>query len=209
MYCTHCGTQVRDARFCSSCGASQAPSGRFPRVVSVILVRVVRLLRALKPVLLRGAETLWAAALRLASRLPAAAMNMESRVKAAVAHLRTEIQKDSPPVPAHCSQCGRNVEPQQRFCSACGAAQAFAHSATAERRLYRPREGRVAAGVCAGFADYLALDVALVRVVWLALIVFSAGGMLLAYAACWILMPEGDGAPAAEPSGQRAGVPSV
>jgi phage shock protein C len=44
-------------------------------------------------------------------------------------------------------------------------------------------------GVCAAFARYLDLDVTLVRVIWLASILFAGTG-LLAYIVCWIVLPK-------------------
>jgi phage shock protein PspC (stress-responsive transcriptional regulator) len=50
------------------------------------------------------------------------------------------------------------------------------------------RNGKIA-GVCAGFARYLDVDVVLVRVLWLALAL--AGGLgLIGYLAGWIIMPK-------------------
>ena len=34
------------------------------------------------------------------------------------------------------------------------------------KRLMRTRDGRMLAGVCAGVANYLSLDVTLIRVIW-------------------------------------------
>ena len=39
-----------------------------------------------------------------------------------------------------------------------------------QRRLVRPKRGRMIAGVAAGLADYLGLPVALVRLIWLFLL---------------------------------------
>jgi phage shock protein PspC (stress-responsive transcriptional regulator) len=44
------------------------------------------------------------------------------------------------------------------------------------------------AGVCAGFARYLGVDVVLVRVLWLA-IALATGVGFLAYLAAWLVMP--------------------
>jgi phage shock protein C len=63
---------------------------------------------------------------------------------------------------------------------------------TMVRRLMRSRtEGKVA-GVCAGLADYLDVDVVLVRTAWVILSVVPGAiiGGILAYLAAWLLMPE-------------------
>ena len=50
---------------------------------------------------------------------------------------------------------------------------------------------RVIAGVCAGLAQWLGWDVALVRLLYLILSIFSAGFPgILAYIILWIIMPE-------------------
>jgi phage shock protein C len=58
------------------------------------------------------------------------------------------------------------------------------------KKLVRPREGRMLAGVCAGVANYLKVDPAIVRLAAVVLAVFTAGTAALVYAAGWILMPE-------------------
>jgi phage shock protein PspC (stress-responsive transcriptional regulator) len=69
------------------------------------------------------------------------------------------------------------------------------------RRLTRiPEEGRLA-GVCAGLADYLGVDVTIVRLAWI-ILSFVPGaiiGGVIAYVAAWIIMPEGHGAPGTVP----------
>ena len=50
---------------------------------------------------------------------------------------------------------------------------------------------RVIAGVCAGLAVWLAWDIALVRLLYLIISIFSAGFPgILAYIILWIVMPE-------------------
>jgi phage shock protein PspC (stress-responsive transcriptional regulator) len=44
-------------------------------------------------------------------------------------------------------------------------------------------------GVCAGFANYLGVDVVLVRVVWLCGALLTGIGFI-AYLVCWIVMPK-------------------
>jgi phage shock protein C len=47
------------------------------------------------------------------------------------------------------------------------------------------------AGVCAGFARYLNVDVSLVRIMWL-LVALVVGTGFIAYIAAWIAMPRDD-----------------
>lgn len=50
---------------------------------------------------------------------------------------------------------------------------------------------RVIAGVCAGLAEWLGWDIALVRLLYLLISIFSAGFPgVLAYVILWIVMPE-------------------
>jgi phage shock protein PspC (stress-responsive transcriptional regulator) len=58
------------------------------------------------------------------------------------------------------------------------------------RVLVRTRDGRMLAGVCAGVADYLGLDVTLVRVIWAVVSVITGGAGVLAYLVAWIIIPD-------------------
>jgi phage shock protein PspC (stress-responsive transcriptional regulator) len=64
------------------------------------------------------------------------------------------------------------------------------------RRLTRSRTNRTIAGVCAGLADYFAVDVVLVRLLFVILSIAGAivGGVIV-YLAAWLIMPEGDDRP--------------
>jgi phage shock protein C len=55
--------------------------------------------------------------------------------------------------------------------------------------LRRAYDGRMLAGVCAGLADYLAIDVTIVRVAF-AVFTFLGGAAIPAYLACLLLIPE-------------------
>jgi phage shock protein PspC (stress-responsive transcriptional regulator) len=61
-----------------------------------------------------------------------------------------------------------------------------------ERRLVRKRGDRVVGGVCAGLAEYLSVDVLIVRIVAVASI-FLAGLGLLLYLGALLLVPDEDG----------------
>jgi len=45
------------------------------------------------------------------------------------------------------------------------------------------------AGVCAGFARYLGMDLTLMRILWLCVAIFTGFGFI-AYLVCWIVMPK-------------------
>ena len=55
--------------------------------------------------------------------------------------------------------------------------------------LRRAYQGRLLAGVCAGLADYLGIDVTLIRVAFVVL-TFLGGAAIPAYLACLLLIPE-------------------
>jgi phage shock protein C len=57
------------------------------------------------------------------------------------------------------------------------------------KRLYRKPEGQIVAGVCTGLADYLGVDVTIIRLVFAALTVFGGAGVLL-YLIAWLVVPE-------------------
>lgn len=59
------------------------------------------------------------------------------------------------------------------------------------KQLYRKPEGRIVAGVCTGLADYLGIDVTIIRLVFAALTVFGGAGVLL-YLIAWLVVPEED-----------------
>ena len=56
--------------------------------------------------------------------------------------------------------------------------------------LVRPRVNRIIAGVCAGIADYLGMDVTVVRLLVVLLTLFTAGTGILAYLVAWAIIPE-------------------
>jgi phage shock protein C len=58
------------------------------------------------------------------------------------------------------------------------------------KQLIRPREGRMVAGVCAGIGEYLGIDANVIRVIFGALTIFSAGAGVLVYLVAWAVVPE-------------------
>ena len=69
----------------------------------------------------------------------------------------------------YCTQCGFKLDEGDVFCAMCGKATKADAPPRAEqgrRRLVRPMRDKKIAGVCAGFADYLGVDVTLVRIIW-------------------------------------------
>lgn len=63
---------------------------------------------------------------------------------------------------------------------------------SAAKRLTRSHQQRVFGGVCGGLAEYLELDVALVRIAYVALTLISGGAGILLYVIAWIIVPPGE-----------------
>jgi phage shock protein C len=66
-----------------------------------------------------------------------------------------------------------------------------------QNRLVRPVNGRVLAGVCAGLANWIGLDVTLVRIIFL-ILGFITGSGLLIYLVLWVVMPSSEESPSAQ-----------
>lgn len=63
------------------------------------------------------------------------------------------------------------------------------HSTVAQRRLMRPRHGKMVAGVAAGLARRYGVSPALVRILFVVSMILP-GPQILAYLALWIIMPK-------------------
>jgi len=59
--------------------------------------------------------------------------------------------------------------------------------------LRRSANQRMLSGVSGGIADYLNVDVTLVRLGWVGLTLITGGAALIGYAVAWIVIPESDG----------------
>lgn len=94
----------------------------------------------------------------------------------------------------YCTKCGIALDEKANFCAECGnptGRSVFAGRTDSPRypKLSRPREDRKIAGVCAGLARYLGMDVTLVRVLAIILIFWPIGVGVIAYIGAWIIMP--------------------
>lgn len=95
----------------------------------------------------------------------------------------------------YCNACGTELPEVARYCHQCGTA-AFAAAADTppqpahgRSRLSRPQSEKKIAGVCAGIARYLGVDVTLVRIILVCLALYPPciGGIF--YIVCWIVVP--------------------
>jgi len=102
-----------------------------------------------------------------------------------------------------CTQCGTELAEKDRYCSQCAKPTGLGAPPQPERpRLVRDVRNKKIAGVCAGFARYLDVDVVLVRIIWLAL-ALGAGVGFIAYLVAWIIMPKERAAAAPAPDYAR------
>lgn len=56
-------------------------------------------------------------------------------------------------------------------------------------RLYRDDIHKVVGGVCAGLADYLKIDVSIIRLIFVLTLILKGGGLLI-YIILWIVLPK-------------------
>ncbi len=56
------------------------------------------------------------------------------------------------------------------------------------KRLYRSKNDRIIAGVCAGIGKYFNVDPVLIRLIWVVATLFAGSG-ILAYIIAWIIIP--------------------
>jgi phage shock protein C len=91
-----------------------------------------------------------------------------------------------------CTHCGVSLgKPEPNFCSTCGkrTQEGASYSRPAQRRLERSATDKKVGGVCAGFANYLGVDVTLIRLLAVIGLVFSAGTGAIAYLIAMAVMP--------------------
>lgn len=63
-----------------------------------------------------------------------------------------------------------------------------AKSTKTTKRLYRPEDDRVIAGVASGLARYFDIDPVIVRILFVVMVIWGGSGVIL-YIALWLLMP--------------------
>ena len=102
-----------------------------------------------------------------------------------------------------CLHCGHSSAPEVNFCSFCGVAIQKS-TELSRRRLVRPRQPRVIAGVCSGIALFYGWDVTVVRILFAIFTFLTTGVGILVYVAAWLLLPEAQYALA---PGSRTGSP--
>jgi phage shock protein C len=92
-----------------------------------------------------------------------------------------------------CTKCGVELKDTDRFCSQCSSATGRGVrppvAGNVYNRMTRPREDRKIAGVCAGIARYMGVDVTLIRVLMIVLAIWPPAVGLIVYLVCWAVMP--------------------
>ena len=109
-----------------------------------------------------------------------------------------------------CGVCGTTIDHSEKFCTSCGAElDALESSSTNQstpvspshqpqsqnvthnqpKKLYRCCCDTVAAGVCAGIAEYTELDINLVRIITVIATLLTGGTLAIAYIIAWAILP--------------------
>ena len=86
----------------------------------------------------------------------------------------------------YCSHCGVQVAAHAAFCASCGGAQP---GNVSNRRLVRPTVGRKLGGVCLAIANYLNVEITLVRVIAVLAMLIPPFPAVLVYIICWVVIP--------------------
>jgi phage shock protein C len=89
-----------------------------------------------------------------------------------------------------CQSCHQQGVRGGQYCSGCGqqvVAQAYA---VPQSRIYRAREGKMFAGICAGLSAAYGWDPIVVRLLFVSLVFFGVGLLIPAYFVAWIVIPK-------------------
>ena len=96
----------------------------------------------------------------------------------------------------YCTQCGVQLQETDKYCSQCAAPTPSARAEQAQQAFHNPprplrrsMKDKKLGGVCSGIAEFANVDIVLVRILFVAGTLVSAGVGLLVYIAAWIIVP--------------------
>ena len=91
-----------------------------------------------------------------------------------------------------CTRCQHELPDDANYCLNCGADQRAPSPPRTRRPLRRSIADRKIAGVCGGLAEYLDVEVTIVRLLWVivAIVPGAVFGGVIVYLVAWLLMPE-------------------
>jgi phage shock protein PspC (stress-responsive transcriptional regulator) len=93
-----------------------------------------------------------------------------------------------------CTHCQRDIADYSNFCYFCGAPQHVSPDSPARacKRLMRSTTDRKIAGVCGGVAEYFEIDSAIVRMIWVVVVLLPIPFVpaFIGYFVAWLVMPE-------------------
>jgi phage shock protein C len=92
-----------------------------------------------------------------------------------------------------CTKCGSELRERDKYCAECATPTGRIPQVSFNRqeRLRRPIRGRKIAGVCAGVARYLQVDVTAVRIIAVILLFWPVPFVAsIGYLIAWMLIPQ-------------------
>ncbi len=101
----------------------------------------------------------------------------------------TRILAEMGPVDGQAAAAGAPDDAADPHSAGTGGAGAAAADGPTTRRLYQIREGAMISGVCTGLAAYFNVDVAIVRLIFVALAILTWGAWILAYIVMMFVIP--------------------
>ena len=93
----------------------------------------------------------------------------------------------------YCTKCGAELRERDKYCNECGTPTGKVPVLAVDPTigLSRPIHGRKIAGVCAGIARYLQIDVTAVRIIAVVLLFWPVPFVAsIAYLIAWMVMPQ-------------------
>jgi phage shock protein C len=108
----------------------------------------------------------------------------------------------------YCPNCGKDISKKDSFCVSCGSpvvvqvkeknedtftnssAHAYPTASSDSNTLYRSKQDKMLAGVCAGLGKHFNLDIGLTRALFVLIFLFTSGTILIVYIVLALVIPE-------------------